>query len=75
MLVVFLYDIDELYVFTLHIEHIVNLFFVECQFSGTLTVEGREGQVVSVIGAVVDHWPVLSPSRTSPPRSPWCQDR
>ena len=37
MLVVFLYYIDELYVFTLHIEHILNLFFVERQLSGTPT--------------------------------------
>ena len=57
MLVVFLYDIDELYIFTLHVEHILNPFFVERQFSGSPTVEGREGQVVSVVGAVVDHWP------------------
>ena len=67
MLVVFLYYIDELYVFTLHIEHILHLFFVECQFSGTPTVEGREGQVVSVIGAVVDVSSMKASQRSSMP--------
>ena len=64
---VFLYDIDELYVFTLHIEHILNLFFVERQFSGTPTVEGRRGQVVSVIGAVIDVSSIKASQRSSMP--------
>ena len=45
----------------------LNLFFVERQFSGTPTVEGRKGQVVSVIGAVVDVSSIKASQRSSMP--------